>query len=136
MTPTSTFPYGVWTLPDHELVRKVRATYDPDIRGMRSTEPWGSVLAAYPYPWFLHGTLFGVLLLAGAAGSVGRGRPALPSWAFAMFLLVAPVAAIDFDHRYVLPAIPPACVAAALAVHRIPRPRYRAAAEERTTVPV
>src|SRR5690606_31030017 len=136
MTPTSTLPYGVWTLPDHELVRKVRATYDPDIRGMRSTEPWGSVLAAYPYPWFLHGTLFGVLLLAGAAGSVGRGRPALPSWAFAMFLLVAPVAAIDFDHRYVLPAIPPACVAAALAVHRIPRPRYRAAAEKRTTVPV
>ncbi|MFI6706643.1 hypothetical protein ACIBF7_09445 [Nonomuraea sp. NPDC050478] len=134
MTPTSTFPYGVWTVPDNELVRAVRADYDPDIRGMRSVEPWGSVLAAYPYPWFLHGTLFGVLMLAGAAGSVGRRRPALLPWAFAAFLLVAPVAALDFDHRYVLPAIPPACVAAALAVHGIPRPRYRAAGDERTTV--
>ncbi|MGI5271348.1 phospholipid carrier-dependent glycosyltransferase [Nonomuraea sp. CA-218870] len=136
MTPTSRFPYGVWTVPGNELVRRVRATYDPDIRGMRSVEPWGSALAAYPYPWFLHGTLFGVLLLAGAAGSAGRRRPAALPWTFAVFLLVAPVAALDFDHRYVLPAIPPACVAAALAVHGIPRARYRPAAVERTTVRV
>lgn len=130
--PSSTFPYGRWNVPENDLVQRVRATYDPDIRGMRSVEPWGSLLAAYPYPWFLHGTLFGVILLTGLLG----GRRSLLPWAFAAFLLVGPVAALDFDHRYVLPAIPPACVAAALAVHRLPRTRYRAARRERTTVPV
>ncbi|MEU8245586.1 hypothetical protein [Nonomuraea sp. NPDC048916] len=118
VTPMSTFPHGSWTLPEeHSLIGKVRREYDPGIRGMSSVEPWGTILSAYPYPWFLHGTLFGVLLLAGGAGSIGRRRPALLPWTFSMFLLVAPVAALDFDHRYVLPAIPFACVAAALAVH-------------------
>ncbi|HUR04626.1 MAG TPA: hypothetical protein VM347_18925, partial [Nonomuraea sp.] len=124
VTAMSTFPHGSWRLPEeHSLIGQVRKEYDPAIRGMSSVEPFGSILAAYPYPWFLHGTLFGVILLAGTAGAVGRRRPALLPWAFAMFLLVAPVAALDFDHRYVLPAIPIACVAAALAVGRPDRPQ-------------
>ncbi|MBE1581867.1 hypothetical protein ACFPOI_26795 [Nonomuraea angiospora] len=119
MSPTTAFQRGSWPLPSgRPLVDQVRKEYDPDIRGMRSVEPFASVLAAYPYPWFLHGTLFGVLLLAGGAGAVLRPRRALLPWSFAVFLLVAPVAALDFDHRYVLPAIPVACVAAALAVPR------------------
>ncbi|MET9244736.1 phospholipid carrier-dependent glycosyltransferase [Nonomuraea sp. NPDC003709] len=123
MSPTTAFQRGSWPLPSGQpLVDQVRKEYDPDIRGMRSVEPFASILAAYPYPWFLHGTLFGVLLLAGGAGAVLRPRTALLPWSFAVFLLVAPVAALDFDHRYVLPAIPVACVAAALAVRR-PAPR-------------
>lgn len=126
VSPSTTFPHGSWTLPEeHALIGKVRAEYDHDIRGMSSVEPFGSLLAAYPYPWFLHGVVFGVLLLAGGLGSAGRRRAALLPWAFAMFLLVAPVAALDFDHRYVLPAIPFTCVAAALAVAGVPRERVR-----------
>jgi hypothetical protein len=34
----------------------------------------------------------------------------------AVFLLVAPVAVLDFEHRYVLPVVPLACIAAALGV--------------------
>lgn len=116
----TTFPRGSWPLPEqHALIGKVRGEYDSDIRGMRSVEPFASVLAAYPYPWLLHGPVFGVLLVAGGVGALRRGRRvALLPWSFAMFLLVAPVAALDFDHRYVLPAIPVACVAAALALRR------------------
>ncbi|MEV0236715.1 phospholipid carrier-dependent glycosyltransferase [Nonomuraea sp. NPDC050786] len=117
MTPSTAFPRGAWPLPSgYALIDQVRNDYGPDIRGMRSVEPFASVLAAYPYPWFLHGTLFGVLLLAGGVGAVARRCPVVLPWSFAMFLLVAPVAALDFDHRYVLPAIPVACVAAALTV--------------------
>ncbi|KAB8194502.1 phospholipid carrier-dependent glycosyltransferase [Nonomuraea phyllanthi] len=123
MVPSTAFARGAWPLPAGQpLVDRVRREYDPDIRGMRSVEPYASILAAYPYPWFLHGTLFGVLLLVGGAGAVLRPRLVLLPWAFAVFLLVAPVAALDFDHRYVLPAIPVACVAAALAVSALRRP--------------
>ncbi|MFC5829562.1 hypothetical protein [Nonomuraea insulae] len=115
----STFPHGSWPLPEeHALIGKVRAEYDPSIRGMSSVEPYGSILAAYPYPWALHGPLLGVLLLAGGLGAARRRTAALLPWSFAMFLLVGPVAALDFDHRYVLPALPAACIAAALAVRR------------------
>ncbi|MFI7701320.1 phospholipid carrier-dependent glycosyltransferase [Nonomuraea sp. NPDC049480] len=135
MTPSTTFPRGSWPLPEeHALVGKVRQEYDPDLRGMRSVEPYASVLAVYQYPWFLHGSLFGVVLLAGGAGVLARPRSALLPWSFAVFLLVAPVAALDFDHRYVLPAIPMACVAAALAVPGLLRREYRVAGPGRTTV--
>ncbi|MEV4393232.1 hypothetical protein [Nonomuraea sp. NPDC049607] len=135
MSPSTTFPRGSWSLPEQQaLVAKVRSEYDPGIRGMTSVEPYASILAAYPYPWFLHGTAFGVLLLIGGLGSAGRRRAALLPWTMAAFLLLAPVAALDFDHRYVLPAIPFACVSAALAVAGVRRRRCRAE-QEGTTVP-
>jgi hypothetical protein len=117
--PVLSFPHGSWDLPSYPLVDKVRAEYDSDIRGLASVEPYGTVLAAYRYPTFLHGPLFGVALVIGALGllaGLGRRRQMLLLWAVAMFLLVAPVATLDFDHRYVLPAIPVACLAAGLGV--------------------
>lgn len=115
--PVGEFPIGSWTLPEeHRLIGEVRKEYDTDIRGMSSVEPFASVLALYRYPWLLHGPVFGLLLVAGLAGFLRGGRVALLPWAASVFLLVGPVAALDFDHRYVLPAIPLACVAAALAV--------------------
>ncbi|WP_084963201.1 hypothetical protein [Thermoactinospora rubra] len=107
------FPIGSWDLPEqHALIGKVRKEYDRDIAGLRSVEPYAPILAAaLPYPYVLHGPLFLVMLAAGLA------RPSLP-WATAVFLYLGPIAAMDFDHRYMLPAMPVACVGAAYAVFR------------------
>ncbi len=52
-----------------------------------------------------------------------RGTSMLP-WFTAVALLVAPIAVADFDYRYLIPAIPFACLAAGLAF----APRRSAAA--------
>ncbi|MEU3165355.1 phospholipid carrier-dependent glycosyltransferase [Streptosporangium sp. NPDC006930] len=125
VSPALTFPVGSWPLPAFPLIDQVRREYDGDIRGMSSVEPYGSLLGAYHYPGVLHGPLLGALLLLGGVGAVGRRRPALLPWAAAVFLLLAPVAVLDFDHRYVLPSVPMACLAAALAAAGLSR-RVRA----------
>jgi hypothetical protein len=124
--PSLSFPAGSWALPAFPLVDQVRRTYDPDIKGLASVEPYGSVMAAYRYPNVLYGPLFAALLLLGGLGFARRGRAALLPWAAAMTLLVGPVAALDFDHRYILPAIPMACLAAGLAVAGLPYVSSRA----------
>jgi hypothetical protein len=43
-----------------------------------------------------------------------RGTTMLP-WVTAVALLVTPIALADFDYRYLIPAIPFACLAAGLA---------------------
>ncbi|MFC7585904.1 hypothetical protein ACFQYP_20810 [Nonomuraea antimicrobica] len=97
---------------------KVKREYDPDIRAQSSVSPYADFLIAYQYPAYLRGPLLGAILLLGAAGAVLRPRTALLPWAVAMGLLVGPVMVLDFDHRYVLPVIPVACLAAALALPR------------------
>ncbi|GII79874.1 hypothetical protein Sru01_48560 [Sphaerisporangium rufum] len=127
VVPTLTFPVGSWPLPGHALIGKVRQEYDGTIRGMSSVQPYARALGAYTYPEVLHGPLFGVLLLIGGIGAAGRRRAAALPWMTAAFLLVAPVAALDFDHRYMLPAVPVACLAAAIALHDLAgrRRKYR-----------
>ncbi|GII95496.1 hypothetical protein Ssi02_57270 [Sinosporangium siamense] len=120
-TPAATFPVGTWSLPEFPLIDKVKREYDSDIRALGAAEPYASLLSAYYYPLILRGPLFGLMLVAGAAGLFMRRRQALLPWAAAVFMLVAPVAALGFDHRYVLPAVPPAALAAALGAHSLVR---------------
>ncbi|WP_214413351.1 hypothetical protein [Sphaerisporangium fuscum] len=116
VTPAFGFARGQWSLPDYPLVEKARRGYDPDgITGLRSVDPYAGFLIAYQYPAYVRGPVIGVILLLGGLGALVRRRTALLPWAAAMFLLVGPVAVLDFDHRYVLPVIPVACLAAALA---------------------
>ena len=83
----------------------------------RAVQPYASWLVSYQRYVYLPETLLGVILLAGLAGMIVRRRvsgPGLP-WAFAVTILLVPPLVADFDLRYLVPAVPVACLAAALA---------------------
>jgi hypothetical protein len=65
-----------------------------------------------------------------------RGTTMLP-WVTAAGLLLAPIAVADFDYRYLIPAIPFACLAAGLAFapRRTSPARPAAPASVEATVP-
>ncbi len=83
----------------------------------RAVQPYASWLVSYQRYAYLPGTLLGVILLAGLAGMAVRRRVggAGMSWAFAVTILLVPPLIADFDLRYLVPAVPVACLAAALA---------------------
>ncbi|MFI9550716.1 hypothetical protein [Nonomuraea endophytica] len=115
-TPAFGFAKGYWPLPEQPLIDKVRKEYDSGIRGQSSAGPYADFLVVYQYAAYLRGPVLAAILLLGAVAAVRRPRVALLPWALAAGLLVGPVAVLDFDHRYVLPVIPIACLAAALCV--------------------
>jgi hypothetical protein len=92
----------------------------------RVVPPFAAVTAWYERWFFTYGPLFGLILLTGLGGVVRirRTPPCLTwcrraggmlPWTTAIVLLVFPVAVADFDYRYLLPVLPFACLAAALA---------------------
>lgn len=129
------FPAGAsWSDEQDE----VAAGYDPDGE-TRVVDPWAGIMLGYQERVVMPGTVLGILLLGGLAGtfphvrSQGRWAPmravrhwatgALLPWGTSLALLVIPAATADFDYRYVLPAVPFACVALALALLPPPGPR-------------
>jgi hypothetical protein len=73
------------------------------------------------YVW-LPGTVYGLILLAGLGGIVlawrRLGGEALLPWTISFAMIVIPAATAEFDYRYVLPAVPFACLAAVMAFSR------------------
>jgi hypothetical protein len=83
----------------------------------RAVQPYASWMVQYQRYVYLPGTLLGVILLAGLAAMAVRrrvGGAGMP-WAFAVTILLVPPLIADFDLRYLVPAVPVACLAAALA---------------------
>ena len=94
-----------------------QAVYNGSAAPTRAVQPYASWLADYQRYAYLPGALLGVILLGGLAGMAVRrrlGGAGLP-WAFAVTILLVPPAVADFDLRYLAPAVPVACLAAALA---------------------
>ncbi|WP_235030131.1 hypothetical protein [Nonomuraea solani] len=92
--------------------------YEQGAIGTEIVEPYAGWLRAYQSMVRLPGPLLlGVLLVPPVVAIVRRrlsGPPAwLVPWATGVVLLITPAAAAEFDYRYVLPAVPLACLAAA-----------------------
>ena len=118
--------------PPAQAARTIRA-YGHASPVTRVVQPYAMALRAYQRYFYLRGALFGVIILIGFAGIAVRwrrlgGRASLP-WGVAMAMIVIPPATVEFDYRYVLPAVSPACVAAALAVRHFWAARTATASE-------
>jgi hypothetical protein len=90
----------------------------------RAVQPWERLLDSYQRYVYLRGTLLGSIVLIGAAGVVARWRRwggiGLLPWLVAALLIVLPPLTAGFSYRYVLAAVPVACLAAGLAFARRP----------------
>jgi hypothetical protein len=90
--------------------------------GLGNTEvvrPWARLIQIYQRYFYLHGTLLGLIVLIGAAGVLARwrrwGGVGLLPWLVGALLIVLPPMTAGFSYRYVLAAVPAACLAAGLA---------------------
>jgi hypothetical protein len=85
----------------------------------RAVWPWVRLLQVYQRYIYLRGTLLGIIVLIGAAGVVARWRRwggiGLLPWLVGVLLIVLPPMTAGFSYRYVLAAVPVACLAAGLA---------------------
>jgi hypothetical protein len=81
--------------------------------------PFAVIIRDYQKYVWLPGTIYGLILLAGLAGMAAAwrrlGGEALLPWAVSVAMVVVPAATAEFDYRYVLPAVPFACLAAVMA---------------------
>jgi hypothetical protein len=89
--------------------------------GTRLKSPYVFLMNEYQHIVFLPGQVFALVVLTGLAGIIlPRRRTAVAAllWVSALILMVLPTAEHEYTYRYVLPAVPLACIAAALAVRK------------------
>jgi hypothetical protein len=89
--------------------------------GTRLQHPYVFLMNEYQHIVFMPGPVFAVILLTGLAGIIlprRRTPVAALLWLSAVILMVLPIAEHEYTYRYMLPAVPLACIAAAIAVRR------------------
>jgi hypothetical protein len=89
--------------------------------GTRIHSPYTYLMNTYQHIIFLPGPLFALVLLTGLAGIIlprRRTADAALLWVSAVTIMVLPVAEHEYAYRYVLPAVPLACIAAAIAFRK------------------
>ncbi len=101
--------------------RSAEAYYAQGNPATAVVNPFAGAIRVYERYIWLPGTAYGLILLIGLGGIVlggRRGAEALLPWLCSAALIVVPAATAEFDWRYVLTAVPFACLAAALAFGR------------------
>jgi hypothetical protein len=86
--------------------------------GTRLVRPWSKIIDDYQMVVSMPGPLFALIVALGFAGLFLPRRPqrltATLLWVSALVTVVLPIAEHEYTYRYVLPAVPLACMTAAL----------------------
>jgi hypothetical protein len=119
-----------WANPDKDdpqanLMYKARQDFGGTSLGdSRAVQPWDRLVQIYERYVYVRGTLLAIIVLIGAAGVIARwrrwGGTGLLPWLVGALLIVLPPMTAGFSYRYVLAAVPAACLAAGLAFARLP----------------
>jgi hypothetical protein len=116
---TAWVPAGMRTIGGGTVAGDQAAYAGGEPSPTRAVQPFAGWLVSYQRYVYLPGTLLGVLVVGGLVVIVARRAwSAAPPWAFAVTILVVPPMIADFDLRYLVPAVPAACLAAVLAFQR------------------
>ena len=89
--------------------------------GTRLESPYVSLMNSYQDIVFLPGQVFALIMLTGLAGLIVRQRRTTVAallWVSAAAMIVLPIAEHEYTYRYVLPVVPLACIAAAIALRK------------------
>jgi hypothetical protein len=104
----------------------------PNLGQPKVVTPWSYLIIDYQKIFYLRGTMLAGILLIGLGGVLLRWRRwgglALMPWVIGALLVVIPPLTAGFSYRYVLAAVPVACLAAGLACTREPRAARKATA--------
>jgi hypothetical protein len=87
--------------------------------GTRLRQPYAGLIVRYQDRIHVPGPLLGLIFLIGLAGIlIPRRRTAAGAliWVSAAVIMILPVAEHEYTYRYVIPAVPLACLAAAIAL--------------------
>ncbi|WP_433415180.1 hypothetical protein ACQP1V_36785 [Microtetraspora malaysiensis] len=115
------FPDSAKPFPDKiasagRTATQLTTAYQGSSGESRVVEPWAGWLRAYQEQGYLRGPFLAVILLIGLGGLFVRRWAVIPPLAAAAALLFAPPMIAAFDHRYIVPVVPLACLAAGLAL--------------------
>jgi hypothetical protein len=112
-------PIPTWDDANLGPYKSYAAAYVQGNPDTQVVNPYAAIIRDYQEYVWLPGTIYGLILLAGLAGIVlawrRLGGEALLPWVISVCLVVVPAATAEFDYRYVLPAVPFACLAAVMA---------------------
>ena len=119
---TQSLPVPLWDDANLGRYTSYAAAYVQGNPLTQVVDPFAVIIRDYQKYVWLPGSVYGVILLAGLAGIVlawrRRGGEALLPWTISLAMIVVPAATAEFDYRYVLPAVPFACLAAVMAYSR------------------
>ncbi|GAA3200952.1 hypothetical protein [Actinocorallia longicatena] len=127
--PVRAEPFPGWPVLGGGTPSSVATAYDPSA-GTEAVRPWSSFLRGYQAVFQVRGPMLAaVLLVPFGVWWRRRRRPEMLAWTVAAVLLAVPPLTVDFDHRYVLTAVPFAALAAGLAFQRPAAPLASRTAE-------